>query len=190
MNATISVKPHIKQFLVTQCGYPIDLKQMPELWDFFKKCLVKPTFHQDSKSIGDYSEEIMITISDDLFYRHGWYLSKTDTVKFNKKVDNFIKLLSRQYISIHVAFGTKQTTAARNFLDVFDFGSTLDPDSMAKDYYRNGPKISKNSIYDKFIQEIESNLLVNLSAVGMVSQHFINIKKSTNGKRIGSLSRS
>lgn len=189
MNAVILVKPHIKQFLITQCGDPVDLNQIPEMWDFFRDRLRKPSYHQDSKLIANYPEEILISITEDMFYRYGWELSKTDTVRFNRKIDNYIKLISRQYISIHVAFGSKQTSAVKKFLEVFDFGSTIDTDTMVKDFYRNGPKICKNQLYSKIINDIEDNLLVNLSSIGMVSQHFLNYKKADNGKRSSSISR-
>lgn len=175
MNTIIQVKPHVKQFIINQCGEdPSNLKLIPELWKAYLSMLKKPCYHQDSKQIGNYSDQIIVKISDDIFYRYGWEISKTDTVRFNNKVDDFIKLLSRQYIQIHQNFGVKQTVAARKFCDFFNFGNTLDPDSVAKDFYRNRPTIHKNTLYSSIFKQIENNFLVNLGSNGMISQYFIN----------------
>lgn len=175
MNSVINVKPHVKQFLINQCGEdPTDLKLLPQFWKLYIEMLKKPCYHQDSKNIGNYSEQIIVKISDDIFYRYGWEISKTDTVAFNNQVDDFIKLISRQYISIHVNFGVKQIVASRKFCELFDFGNSLDPDSVVKDFYRNRPTANKNNLYSSIFKQIENNFLVNLGVNGMISQYFIN----------------
>lgn len=174
MNAVIQVKPHVRQFLVTQCGEdPTNLRLIPELWKLYKGLMQKPRAHFDSKKIANYPEEIFVNISNSMFYRYGYELTKTNTVIFNNEVDKMIKTISRQYISIHLNFGVKQAVAARNFVEVFNFQNSLDSDTVAKDFYRSRSEISRNSFYNSIFEQVQKNFLLNLVQNGMISQYFI-----------------
>lgn len=183
MNAVIQVKPHVKQFLTTQCGEsPTNLKLLPDIWKYYKDLLKNPIYHDDHRKIANYNDEIYVVISDDMFYRYGYELTKNNTVKFNNYIDKLIKNMSRQFISIQMNFGVKQTVAACKFIEAFNFADKLDPHTIAKDFYRNNINTRKNHLYNMMFKEIEKNFMANLNQNGMISQYYINNYLTLNDK--------
>ena len=105
----VPVKSYIKSYLENNCGYPADLSGLPEIHDFFLSSLRRPRFHRDNQSKCNYTDSIEIIISEDVFNRFGWQLSKTDTVRFNQRCEAFIKCNSRQFIMANNALGIPVT---------------------------------------------------------------------------------
>jgi hypothetical protein len=168
----LPVKSYIKSYLENNCGSPADLSGLPEIYDFFVSSLRRPRFHRDNHSKCNYSDSIDIMISEDIFHRFGWQLSKTDTIRFNQRCEAFIKFNSRQFIMANNALGIPVSECIREFQQLYNFSEdSFSYETIKKDFDRHGTKASIKLIRD-FRKELNTILLGNLSNLGTISKTF------------------
>ena len=174
---SIPVKSYIKQFLVTNCGNPVDLSNLPDLLLILRRCLKKPinTWNSCYKNeFKKHSETIDIIISENDFYRYGWELSKTDIIAFGKEVEIKVKCAMRTTVGIYIGLGLPINTSIYKFQQQFNFNEdTWAYESIKKDFYRNGQK-EIISFEDEIFKKIEKLIIFNLSDKGTISTKFLN----------------
>lgn len=170
---SLPCKPYVKRFLEINFGDPVDLSADQRLKKMFVSMLRKPNTRYDNnmgKMNIRYSETIDVLISEDIFYRHGWELTKTDTVNFGREIEDRAKLLMRNTVALNLAVTGSIKVGISRFQDRFGFSEDVWPaESIKKDFYRNG----QHEIIDfekEIFQKIEKLILVSLSGLGTISQ--------------------
>jgi hypothetical protein len=138
----VSTKPYVKQYIENNCGSPANLSKAPDIKKYFD-ALMKIQCRRKEASIKDdsalYSETLTIVISQDQFYRHGWELTKTDTIAFNRFIENNIKIMMRMYIGSGYLLHIPLKSLILSFQDDFGFDETIwSYESIKKDFYRSG----------------------------------------------------
>ena len=172
---TVSVKPYIKKFIENNCGEPADIKMLPAIHTYMVTLLCKPSKRFERRINNNlYSDQVDIAISEDEFNRYGWELTKTDTVKFNQRIEGLIKISSRLFISNNKKLGVPVARSIKEFQCLFDFSEDDFPyETIKKDFVRHGPKIeNKTKILMDFKQELQIIFLEHLSDLGTISPLF------------------
>ena len=193
----IPAKPYVKHYLELAYGTPVDLTGNPRLNTFIRRSLRKPSSRYDNRyskmfSKNYYATTVDIVISDDDFYRYGWEITRTDTVSFNREVEEVVKFFMRTSVAMYENF-MQQKDAIRTFQEKFGFNDDIwSFEAIRKDFYRSSnilrsqlrtrmkhkiewyeKKVSKK-FRDELIEETVSFFMVNLSrinnAVGTSSQ--------------------
>ena len=116
---------------------------------------------------------IEIVISERDFYRHGWELSKTDTVSFGKHFEKNAKWLMRSVVSTYVSFCIPINIAINKFQTRFQLEEEYWPfDSIKKDFFRF--KINNGIDFNHYAYEhLEKLILVNMSNAGAITTHIV-----------------
>lgn len=170
----VPVKPYVKSYLENNCGSPADLAQLPAVYPDFINYLKNPTQRSEATLVCNFPEMIRIIVPKDVFYRHGWELTKTDIIAFNSKVEGMVKMSSRQFIGIHKAIGIPVAVSIREYQDLFGFNEDSFPfETIKKDFDRHGHK-SSIRILKNLKEEITHILLASLSDFGTISKKFKN----------------
>jgi hypothetical protein len=171
----VSVKPYVKKYLHNNCGCPVDITNLPALNEYFINLLSKPS-HRRELSINNkfYSETVEILISEDTFNRYGCLLSKTDTVKFNARIESLVKFASRMFISNNLILGIPVARSIKEFQELFGFtDDEFQYETIKKDFDRHGRKMeSKTLVVLK--DEMKKIFLDNLSNIGTLSEKYLN----------------
>jgi hypothetical protein len=171
----VPVKSYIKIFLENNCGFPVDLVNLPALKTIFRNSLRKPSKRYDYKMVkipDIYKENVNIIISEDEFYRFGWELSKTDVIAFNKEIENMAKLLMRNIVGVSNSIGLPINKSIEKFQAEFNFSEEdWTYQTIKKDFYRNSAHV--NIDFDNEIfRKINLIILENLYKKGTISQKF------------------
>ena len=167
---TIPVKSYNKRFLILNYGEPANLTKNPRLNNFFRRCLKKPSLTYDNthyKEISKrhYSEKIEILITESDFYRHGWELSRTDTIAFNREIEEITKFFMRNTIALYENL-MPQKDAIIRFQNQFGFHEDVwTYEAIKKDYFRNCVP-HRVKILPEIIKKLEDFFLLKLSDLG------------------------
>ncbi len=175
-NLILPTKPYVHHYLVTNFGDPSDLSSDFRLHNQFKRCLKKPSKRWNNKykplSLARYSVNSSILITEDEFYRHGWEMTKTDVILFGRELENRVKFLMRNMVSMYETFKS-QKDAIITFQENFGYTEEIwNFDSIKKDYFRNGPEC-KVDFLEVITNNSERILLGNLSDLGTISHKLI-----------------
>lgn len=167
----VACKPYVKRFLEINFGNPVDLSGDIMLRTMIRQSLKKPDKKFD-KILGEmscrYCETIRVKISDDEFYRYGWELSKSDTVKFGKEIESRVKFMMRTLVAVNLSLNGSIKMSIIHFQDSFEFQEDVWPyDTIKKEFFRNGihDQIDFN---DEIFNKLENIIMVNLSKKGTV----------------------
>jgi hypothetical protein len=172
----IPVKPYVKKFLESNFGNPVNFSHHKDENAFFQNLLKKPSRRWDyqikDKPVKS-QEFIEIVISEDMFYRYGWELTKTNVLKFGKFFESRIKLFMRVWVGVETSIGIPLYKSIRNFQEQYD----LDEDdwkyeAIKKDFYRNAPKQSID-FYKEIYKKIHKIILDNLYDSGTITHNII-----------------
>lgn len=170
---TIPVKPYVKHYLNMAYGDPVVLTKNPRLNNFIRRALKKPSSRYDNRyskqfSKNFYAETIEIFISEDDFYRYGWEITRTDTVAFNREVEEIVKFFMRTFVAMYENF-MQQKKAIIKFQDRFGFTEDIwSFDAIKKDYYRNSTN-NRLQLMPELLIKVEDFFLVKLSQIGTYS---------------------
>jgi hypothetical protein len=167
----VACKPYVKRFLEINFGNPVDLSGDIMLRTMIRQSLKKPDKKFD-KILGEmscrYCETIRVKISDDEFYRYGWELWKSDTVKFGKEIESRVKFMMRTLVAVNLSLNGSIKMSIIHFQDRFEFQEDVWPyDTIKKEFFRNGihDQIDFN---DEIFNKLENIIMVNLSKKGTV----------------------
>jgi hypothetical protein len=172
----VPVKSYVKKFLEINFGNPVDFSHHTEENAFLQNLLKKPSRRRDY-SIKDngvrYQDVIEINISEDMFYRYGWELTKTNALKFGKFFESRIKLFMRTWIGVETSIGIPLFRSIHNFQDKYNFDEDdWKFEAIKKDFYRNAPKQSID-FYHEIHYKIHKIILDNLYDSGTISHNII-----------------
>ena len=162
----VAVKPYVKAYLENNFGTPIDFRKDSELTGIVNLMLRAGSAHLDNIVSAKFAETVEIRISKDTFFRHGFTLTKTDTIRFNSFLEKRLKYYARLYISYHNSLGFSITKCIRDFQDTFGFSEDVwSYDSIKKDFDRHGAPVGKNIIMN-FQAELSKVFMEKLSELG------------------------
>lgn len=112
---------------------------------------------------------IQLIISSDDFYRYGWELSITDTVKFGCEIEDRAKLLMKTMVSTNNSLNGSIKMSILHFQERFSFNEDIWPyDSIKKEFFRNGV-VTVIDFNDEIYNKIDHIILVNLSKKGTIT---------------------
>lgn len=184
----IPCKPYVKQFLIQNFGYPVNLYTVANPYTYLfrtylhlpddpegkaqlkrgkrPKPKVKPSF---TNSELDVPVEFVISVHD--FYRYGWEMEPIHVTALNTIFEQAAKLFMRTSITIDTAISGSQATSIRRFQDRYGYPDEIwNFQSIKKDLDRNTVRQEigfDTEIYDK-IQKI---LMHNLYKLGTLSKN-------------------
>lgn len=162
----ISVKPYVKAYLESNFGSPVDFRNDTELTGIINIMLKSGCAHLDRIVLANLAEKVEIRISKDTFYRHGYTITRTDTLRFNSLIEERIKFYSRMYISYHNSIGDSITKCIRDFQELYGFSEDVwSYDSIKKDYQRHGSSAVK-TITNNFKADFHNIFMERLSQFG------------------------
>lgn len=99
-------------------------------------------------------------------------MTKTDTVYFGRELENRVKFLMRNIVSMYMAF-MPQKNAIMLFQENFGYTEEIwSYDSIKKDYFRNGPHQRVDFLKEITIKT-EHIILGNLSDLGTISHKLV-----------------
>jgi hypothetical protein len=137
----IPCKPYTRRYLELTFGKPCDLSADRHLYDFLTGRLKNKSYRYDKsayQSLKKYTDETDIKISRDVFYRHGWELSRTDTVDFNIRIEHQAKLFMYGKIGMSKVLGYSLTESVLHFQEKYGFFENIWPaESILRDCRRN-----------------------------------------------------
>lgn len=167
---TLPTKPYVKRFLELNYGNPVDFTKDRMLYPILRKKLEKKSHRHDKyysrMNQIRYTDEVVLTITQDDFYRYGWELSLTDTIAFNKEMETRAKMFMYMIVSPRLGFGMDLTSAIRYFQTRYLFPEEVWPlDSIEKDCRRN-LTITKNELIENISELIDKITMAKLSEKG------------------------
>lgn len=143
----IAVKPYVRAYLENNFGRPADLRRDPELNGLLEMMLREGSTRLDKIVSANYPATVKIVISKDCFFRYGFTLTKTETLKFNSLLEKRVKFFARTYIAYHSSLGTSIARSIRDFQNIFGFPEDVWTfDSIKKDFDRNGSRLDRQMI--------------------------------------------
>lgn len=174
----VKVKPYVKQYLVNNCGNPVDLTFLPRFNSLLKQNLMKPMFKGESLPMRQDECYVRIQLSKDTFYRYGWELTKSSQQHFNARIEEELKSLARNYIAMRSGWGFSVASSIRKFQDVFNFPEEVwSYDAIKKDLDRNS-EAKKDSSVENFLRSMDKKIhnifLENMSETGTISKRYKN----------------
>lgn len=162
----IAVKPYIKAYLENNFGIPVDIRKDGELWELTGLLLREGSARFDKSVAANFPEQVDVLISRDIFFRYGYVLTKTETLRFNAFVEKRVKFFARNYIAYHHSLGTSVADCIRDFQKIFGFPEDVWPyDSIKKDFDRHGRTVGKKAVMN-FKAEMSRIFLEMLSESG------------------------
>jgi hypothetical protein len=164
---TIPVKPYVKRFIELNYGLPADFSSDPEIQREFRRCLKKPITRREAiyanREMCTYTQSLDIVISQDDFYRHGWEVSKTDTVTFGKIFESSIKCKMHNMVSIYRGVGLSIKDSIQKFQEHYHMEEEYwSYESIKKEYYRRRPDQEIN-FFVEIIGKIDTIFMDTLS---------------------------
>ena len=79
----VAVKPYTKAYLENNYGNPADIRQDPELNDMVTMMLREGSTRLDKIISSNFPATVELRITKDTFFRYGFTLTKTETLKLN-----------------------------------------------------------------------------------------------------------
>jgi hypothetical protein len=107
---------------------------------YFFQLVKDPSEHQDTKCTHDYRETLTIKITEDIFLRRGYVLSKTDIRSFNNFVEDHLKQQAWKIIDtiLEMNSGTKINEAIDFVYEKYGMDENVWPyETIKKGYYRH-----------------------------------------------------
>jgi hypothetical protein len=139
----IYLKSYVSKHLTNLFGDPVNLYHESgrgrELRYLMLDSLRKPCYKYE-KRIHNHSFEVetRFVISNNDFYHYGWYISKTDMLRMNSRVEAKIKLAMRNFIAFQQSYGISISDSIKSFRDYYNFDEDCFPyETIKKDFYRN-----------------------------------------------------
>lgn len=178
---TIPCKPYTKRFLEYNYGIPVDFTRDQTLYPNFREKLKRKSTRHDnaytSLSLDKYCAKVEVKINEDDFYNHGWELTITEIVRFNREIEGRAKLFMYLIVSARISFGMNVIDAVKDFQDKFGFTEEIWPtDSIVRDCRRN-MTVHKNEMIDNVSELIDKIIVEKLSEKGTI---FHNTKNKNN----------
>ena len=162
----VAVKPYTKAYLENNYGNPADIRQDPELNDMVTMMLREGSTRLDKIISSNFPATVELRITKDTFFRYGFTLTKTETLKLNSFLEKRIKFLARIHIAYHHSLGYSVAKCIRDFQETFGFPEDVwGYDSINKDFDRNGSLVQKRLI-GNFRNELSRIFMEILSDIG------------------------
>lgn len=111
----VAVKPYTKAYLENNYGNPADIRQDPELNDMVTMMLREGSTRLDKIISSNFPATVELRITKDTFFRYGFTLTKTETLKLNSFLEKRIKFLARIHIAYHQSLGYSVAKCIRVF---------------------------------------------------------------------------
>jgi hypothetical protein len=183
----IPCKPYVKQFLIQNFGYPVNLYSVANPFSYlFRTYLTKPILleNEKAKKLGRPRQKIRscfsdsqldvpveFVLSDHDFYSYGWEMHPLHVRALNTTFEQSAKLFMRTCITIDTLMSGSLAASIRRFQDRYNYPEEVwSFQSIKKDIDRNTTRIEidfDTDIYEK-IQKI---LLHNLYKLGTLSKN-------------------
>ena len=163
-------KPYVKAYLIANFNAPdeewpeiVNFGEDKELYNNLLSSLTKNSERYDSRvKCYQCTELVYIEITWDIFYRYGWMLTKTETLRFNKLLEKRVKSILYSFVSALRIVGLPISQCIERFRKRTHITEAdWDTDSIRKDLSRN--LFIDHSLTDDFLRKIEKNVWCVLS---------------------------
>lgn len=169
----VKVKPYVRQYLINNCGNPVDLTYLPKFKKLFIRLLTKSLFPMQSLPLTGGECYVRIMISEDTFNRNGFDIDEKSMRYFNADVEKDIKFIMRNYIATFSVF-YNISTCIRLFQERFKFSEDVwGYDAIKKDIDRK-TEVKRDKEVLAFVRMMDKKIhtvfVDNLSTVGTISK--------------------
>jgi hypothetical protein len=139
----ISTKPYIKRYLQDKFGPNVAITRGTEIGKYFFSLLERNVRDDDGNKYFEYKTKVSVTLSESVYFRYGYIITRTGMRDFNIFVEYLIKRDLRNWVSASIC-GARMTgqklmvaKAIRQFAEAYNFDESSFPfDTMKKDYDR------------------------------------------------------
>jgi len=174
----VKVKPYVRQYLINNCGNPVDLTHLHKFNELFKKLLRKPLLRFESLPLPSDDCYVRIVISQDIFYRYGWEMTRTSMMQFNGEIELEIKFIMRTWIANRAGLGFSLVHCIHDFQERFNFNEDVwSYETIKKDLTRNTSSKRSDDV-DNFLRSMDMKMhklfVENLSVLGTISKRYKN----------------
>lgn len=130
-------KFYVGHYLRTKFGNPVYLRRDSDIGKYFFS-LVEDASERRDKEYKPHRHEIKVQITEDVFFRKGCVLTKTNIIAFNNFVEADLKKQINLMLDTLVEINDIQIKQAIDFIyDRFDMDETIFPmETIIKQYYR------------------------------------------------------
>lgn len=132
-------KDYTKHYLENCFGNPTYIRKDGVIGKYLFQLIDKNYTRREKEiTFNGYNAECTILITEDVFLRHGYVLSKTNTQEFNRFVEEHFKAQIRTMIDVFIKYELRTFVEAVDCVyDQFDMDETIFPfDTIKKDYQR------------------------------------------------------
>jgi len=152
---TIPVKPYVKRYLENNYGSPVNFEEHPLEKTFFRNIFKNPRTRWDNKypeELKKHKEFVEVLISKDDFMRHGFKLTKTRVIEFNRRFELEIKKKVRGYVQLKKGFSSLKES-------ILDFQKLYNIDDDSWDYESIKKDITRHAVKPEIdFRELLNNL--------------------------------
>lgn len=169
----IPCKPYVKQFLIQNYGYPVNLYTGQNPFIHLFRSFLEKSCHRRDKALenkNNLTAEVDFLISDGDFYRNGWEISLTHISILNTSFEQAAKLFMRNCICFDISLTGSKAKSIRKFQDRYDYPDEVWPyQSIKKDLDRNVTHF-KMDIETDVSDKIQEIVLGNLYKLGTLTK--------------------
>lgn len=153
----IKVKPYVKQYLINEFGNRVYFDSEAKYYSTFLSLLSKGCKSLNNQEV-DEKCIVRFHYSEDVFYRHGFSMSKSNMRMLNNAIEQDIKFIMRTHIGCMAVLGYSIAESIRHFQTKFNFGEDVWPfESIKKDIDRN-TDTKKENFVDDFLKQYSLTL--------------------------------
>lgn len=146
-------KFYVAHYLKSKFGDPVYLRRDSDIGKYFFSLLEDANTEDDHKyeKNSKHNSEVRIMITESVFLKKGCVLTKTNTVYFNRYIENDFKKQVNLYLDALVEVNDIQIKKAIDYVyDRFDMDETIFPmETIVKQYYRDRQQRNKLIVSDK-----------------------------------------
>lgn len=168
----LPVKPYVRQYLLNNFldekffgDGVVNIRKDAELNTVFRHILSKKSHRYDDRyrNISSrYSQKVAIVISRDDFFRYGFEMSATDTIRFGRILESRVKSILYSYIDIYRSIGCSIKESINRFQEIMNYPEEVwSADSIRRDYNRRN--ITNREFADALFSKIDKIFMGNLS---------------------------
>ena len=120
ISVSIPCKPYVAHYLRSKFGTTCCMDRSSAEGKMLFNLLTKARHERDAVA-ATYSESVDVLLSEGIYLRHGWELTKTSVQEYNTFLEDLLKEKFAVHVDALSSYGIKKAVAIRDFQDRYDF---------------------------------------------------------------------
>lgn len=168
-NIVVPALPHVSEFLKFNYGSPVEFIEGDLFYDYLVQAVSrrpdKESFDENKIKMARYTEKLTILVPRKFYTTHGLFLTRSNTIKLNRFIDEYIKSVVRmEMISAFAATGRAE---AGYEIARVKLGITVDayPLDSVKKHWQRFIASKPGIISKKFLTQVSPMILDQLQTM-------------------------